>query len=123
MPRVFLRQDQKVAIATLDPFRREPPKLSAEGGDVPVLHLRRQTQHVKGQDQVVGPQDGFQKSGVGPKTPGRDLAHGGGMLELPDQQLLKPSVAVKAPHRRWSQVQVGHHHAVVGVVLEGEEAG
>ena len=75
LPRIFLRQEQKVAIASLDPFCRKPPKLPAEGGVVPVLHLWRQTKHLKGQDQVVSPQDRFQVGRVGLASHGRDLAH------------------------------------------------
>src|SRR5206468_2515086 len=43
LPRIFHRQEQKVAIASFDPFRRKPPKLAAEGGDVPVVQFGRET--------------------------------------------------------------------------------
>src|SRR5207249_4962111 len=89
LPRMFHRQEQKVAIASFDPFRRKPPKLAAEGGDVPVVQFGRETKPLKSQHQVVSPQNRLQIGGVGRKPPGGDLAHGVGILEFAQQEFLR----------------------------------
>lgn len=65
-----------------DPLGREPPEFPAQGGDIPVLNPFGQTLMLERQDQVVGPQDHFHVSGIGPEAAGRDLSHGIGVLEL-----------------------------------------
>src|SRR6516225_7081806 len=122
LPGILRRQDQEIAIPTLYPFGRKPPKLAAKGGDVPMVYFRRQTKVLERQDQVVGPEDRFHVSGVGPEAPGRNFAHRVGVLELPQQQFLRASVAVETPDRGRSQLQVGDQRPVVGVPLDGEPA-
>ena len=121
LTRVFCGEHQKVAIVPFDPFGGQPPKLSAQGRDVPVLNFLWQAEELEGQHQVVSPQQHLHIGSVGQEAAGGDLGHGIGALELPQQKLLKSPVAVKTPHRWRSQSQIGDERPMVGVALESEE--
>lgn len=83
-----------------DPFCRQPPELAAKGRDVPVLNFLRQAEELECQDQVVSPQKHLHVGRIGPEAAGRNLGHGISALQLPQQKLLKSSVAVEAPDAR-----------------------
>src|SRR5262245_35128525 len=121
LTRIRGRQDQEVAVVFSDPFGAQPPKLSTQCGNVPMLHFFGQTQKLECQDQVVSPQDHLQVGGVGPEAAGGNLGHSISTLELAEQKFLEGSVAVQTPHCLWSQLQVGDQSSVIGVVLEGEK--
>src|SRR5215510_11147638 len=121
LTRILGRQHQEVAVVFSDPFGGQPPKLSTQCGNVPMLHFSGQTQKLECQDQVVSPQNHLQVGGVGPEASGGNLGHGISTLELAQQKFLEGSVAVQTPHRLWSQLQVGDQSSVIGVVLEGEK--
>ena len=76
-----------------------------------MVDLRGQTKPLKGHYQIVAPQDCLQVDGVGRETPAGDFAQGVGILEFAQQELLKTSVAVEAPNRGRSQIQVGDQRA------------
>src|SRR5262245_31666206 len=104
-----------------NPFCGKPPELSSKGRNIPVLNLGREAKLLKGQNQIVGPQDGFHVGSVGPKTSRRYFTHAVGVLELAQQKFLHTSVAVEAPNSCGREIQVGHQNSVVGVLLEGEQ--
>src|SRR5947199_9152264 len=75
LPRIFHRQEQKVAIASFDPFRRKPPKLAAEGGDDPVVQLGREKKPLKIKHQGICPKNCFQSGRVGRNMSDKELAN------------------------------------------------
>ena len=121
LPRVACWEPKDISAPMFDPFCRQPPKLSAQRGDIPMLHFFGQTQKLESQNQVVSPQECLHVGSVGPEAAGGNLGHGISTLELAEQKFLEGSVAVQMPHRLWSQLQVGDQSSVVGVVLEGEK--
>ena len=105
LARVPGRKHQEVAIVSLDPFCRQPPKFAAKRSDIPMTNFFGQTKKLESQNQVVGPQDRFHVGGIGPQAAGRNLGHGIRAFELSQQKLLKPPVAVKTPNRRRRQLK------------------
>lgn len=106
--RVPGREPQNIAGSSLDPFCGQPPKLSAQSGDVPMLNFLGPAEELESQYQVVGPENGFHVGGIGPEAASGDLGHRIGSLELPQQKLLETPVAVESPDRRRAEIQVGH---------------
>ena len=119
--RIARREPEVVSVSSFDPLRGQPPKLAAQGGDIPMLHLLGQAKSLEGQNQIVGPQKDLHVGRIGRETAGRDFGHGVGIFELAQQKLLTRPVAVKAPDCWSGQLQVGHQHPVVSVAPEGEQ--
>jgi len=119
--RIARREPEVVSVSPFDPLCGEPPELAAQGGDIPMLHRLGQTKRLEGEDQIVSPQDHFHVGRIGRETVGGDLGHGVGLFELAQQQLLTRPLAVKVPHGRSGEVQVGDERPVVRVALEGEQ--
>src|SRR6266545_6303398 len=119
--RIARREPEVVSVSSFDPLRGQPPKLAAQGGDIPMLHLLGQAKRLESQDQIVGPQKDLHVGRIGPETAGGDFSHGVRIFELAQQKLLTRPVAVKAPDCRSRKLQVGHQHPVVGVAPEGEQ--
>src|SRR6266540_7521104 len=122
LARVPRRKHQEVAIVSLDPFCRQPPKFAAKRNDIPMTNFFGQTKKLESQNQVVGPQDRFHVGGIGPQAAGRNLGHGIRAFELSQQKLLKPPVAVKTPNRRGRQLQVRYQSSMISVLFEGEQS-
>src|SRR5262245_52115614 len=95
--RIARREPEVVSVSSFDPLRGQPPKLAAQGRDIPMLYLLGQAKGLEGQNQIVGPQKNLHVGRIGQETAGRDFGHGIGIFELAQQKLLTRSVAVKAP--------------------------
>jgi hypothetical protein len=83
--RIALWEPEVVSVSSFDPLRGQPPKLAAQGGDIPMLHLLGQAKRLEGQNQIVGPQKDFHVGRIGRETAGRDFGHGVGIFELAQQ--------------------------------------
>ena len=103
--RITRREPEVVSVSSFDPLCGQPPKLAAQGGDVPMLHLLGQAKKLEGQNQIVGPQKNLHVGRIGRETAGWDFGHSVGIFELAQQKLLTRPVAVKAPDCRSGQAR------------------
>ena len=86
--RIARREPEVVSVSSFDPLRGQPPKLAAQGGDIPMLHLLGQAKRLESQDQIVGPQKDLHVGRIGRETAGGDFGHGIRIFELAQQKLL-----------------------------------